>query len=70
MQIPTLKQSTIKKLKKLKIKTAKFVAFTVLVIAATYGFRTMLATLQETVQLVLTVIAILSLVFIITLNEE
>lgn len=55
---------------KLKVRVAKYLAYTALVVAATYGVREMLASLDDIAKMVLTVVTILSLVFIISLNEE
>lgn len=55
---------------KLKIRVAKYLAYTALVVAATYGVREMLSSLDDSAKTVLTVVTVLSLVFIISLNED
>ncbi len=70
MQLPTVKTSTKKQINKLKIKTAKFLAYVMLVLAASYGFRSALSRLDDVYQLIITAALVLSLIFITTLNEE
>ena len=55
---------------KLKVRVAKYLAYVGLVVAASYGIREALASLDTNAQMVLTVGTVLSLVFIISLKEE
>lgn len=55
---------------KLKIRVAKYLASTALIVAATYGVREMLSSLDDSAKTVLTVVTVLSLVFIISLKED
>lgn len=55
---------------KLKVRIAKYLAYVGLVVAASYGIRQALASLDRNAQMVLTVGSVLALVFIISLKEE
>lgn len=66
---PETKKTNIN-LNKLKIKAAKTLAYISLVVAASYGFRQALSSLDDIAQMTLTVLSVLALVFIISLNED
>ena len=55
---------------KLKVRVAKYLAYVGLVVAASYGIREALTSLDDSARFVITVGSVLALVFIISLKEE